>query len=199
MRRFVLATLAIIGLVLTGCDRAGPNQTVVDCEIYLDVRGTQAVDRWLTSRGIETHDIFTDAHRALAMPQWLDAAPRNEDGPVPETLVVGPVMSAPAPLAPAAEAPVEKFPHKVQFILRDKTTQAEQFRRELKPGYNTFKVFLDSSTQSDAGLLYRGNLLLAADLDWSRGRHQAVTISVLAEARTDGGKRPNSPFNLTPK
>jgi hypothetical protein len=182
-----------LGLLLAvlGCDRSGPNQYVTDWEVYIDVRATQAMDRWMMGKGIETHDLTSSRiRRTIPVTDWLRATPRLVDGAVPETSMTGTVANAPAPLAVTAEQPVEYFPHDVLFLLRHHDNGTVLLQRDLRPGYNTFKTFLDAQGVADAGFIYRGNFLQAVAVDWSRGRHQSIIISVTAQSaggETDRG------------
>jgi len=186
--RFALVALSTVVLLwMAGCNRAGPNQTVIDWDLHLDVKSVQAIDRWLAGQGLATHDLFSGIHRSVPAARWLNTTPRLTNDAIPDTTVIGPVADVPAPVPFAGDAAVEYFEHPVYFILRDRTTGAELAKRELRPGYATFKTFLDSTGQGEAGFLYRGNLLLAVDLDFARGRHQSVTISVQAAAAVKSG------------
>lgn len=184
-----LLAIAILLLATGGCDRNGANQTVLDWEIFLDVRSVQALDRWMAGAQIETHDLRSSSiHRSIDAIRWLKGDARRTEGPVPSTALTGTVTEAPAPMATAADLPVEHLPHPMILVLRDRTTGVELARRDLTPGYNTFKTFIDATDTGEAGLLYRGNLMLVTAIDWNRGRHQSITISVLAPGTATNGQ-----------
>jgi hypothetical protein len=175
----ILAGLAF-ALVLVGCNRAGANQNVTDWEICLDAPGAYAIDAWLTEQQIETHDLRAQVYRSIPASTWLQSTPRLIEGAVPETVVSGTVRTGPIP----TDLAMDRFPRPALLLLRDRDSGNELYRRPLSPGYNSFKTFCDASGIAEAGILSRGNLLLLAPLDWSRGRHQAVTIAVTAATAT---------------
>lgn len=189
----VRACALVAMLALSGCDRAGASRTVLDWEVYLDVRSVQALDRWMAGERIETHDLRSGTiHRSIPAIRWLKGDVQRNEGPVPTTLLAGAVTEAPAPLATPDDLPVEEFPHPVTLVMRDRASGAELARRVLTPGYNTFKTFVDATATGEAGLLYRGNLLVMTPIDWNRGRHQSLTVSILAPG-TGGTAAPPAP------
>lgn len=173
----------LVGLMLfcSSCDRVGPSQTVLDWEIYLDVRTAQAIDRWVTGSRLDANTTNIPTER------WLVGKPVLGEGSVPSTTVTGTVAEAPAPIATSPDMAIEKFPDPMTLIIRDPTNGSEWIRRELSPGYNTFKTFLDAPNAGQACILYHGKYFIVTPLTFNRGRHQAVTVTVT----TDRGQVPN--------
>lgn len=166
----------MLAFLLSACDRAGANQNVTDWDICLDARGVQALDRWLAEKKFATYDLRAQIYHSIPVSEWLTATPRLVEGSVPETVVGGTVAGTPT----TAVVEVEHFARPALLVLRDRATGDELHRRQLSPGYNTFKTFLSAPGIAEVGILYRGNLFLLMPIDWKRGRHQAMVISVTA-------------------